>query len=380
MVNMRSSLWLWAGRLAPACLAGLLCLLPCPALAHETDNFSLPLDTELADLGDYLETVHTRVLDEVVRETNSKIEQALKAKSPPARARELERLHDPATLANAFLAKFGHRMSEDIQLERALRGKWAERTYPGKQPSHRDIWMNFSAHVPLDPRQWGMLYQSHTIRACGSYFGTDKIVHFHHLGVSYYTMYRSLLKTDVSPEAALREVIRQHTQGGILAESALLGSITTGIYSNADLAANLAGFKFFLNLTEPVVLKGQSRAPLLVRNETFWRLNHHVRPRTGWLCPYVSDHWNEALNPSLYEASMRPGIRRVLISRAEQIVQFYTRRDGRPNDPVYFDNLARELSTYDGEPYGHSGQFDKLMTIGNTCIPALQGASATQTN
>jgi hypothetical protein len=68
---------------------------------------------------------------------------------------------------------------------------------------------------------------------------------------------------------------------------------------------------------------------------------------------------------------MRPGIRRVLQHRAERIVQFYTRKDGRPNDPAYFDQLAHELSTYYGEPYGHSGQFEKLMTIGNTCMPQL---------
>ena len=47
-------------------------------------------------------------------------------------------------------------------------------------------------------------------------------------------------------------------------------------------------------------------------------------------------------------------------------------KDNRPNDPAYFDNLARELSTFYGEAYGHSGQFDKLMTIGNTCLPALE--------
>ena len=46
---------------------------------------------------------------------------------------------------------------------------------------------------------------------------------------------------------------------------------------------------------------------------------------------------------------------RALQSRAKSIVQFYTQKDGRPEDPAYFDNLARELSTYYGEPYGHSG-------------------------
>ena len=38
----------------------------------------------------------------------------------------------------------------------------------------------------------------------------------------------------------------------------------------------------------------------------------------------------------------------------------------------HVENLARELSTYYGEPYGHSGHVDELLTIGNTCIPAIQ--------
>jgi hypothetical protein len=105
-------------------------------------------------------------------------------------------------------------------------------------------------------------------------------------------------------------------------------------------------------------------------------LNRQVRPRSGWFACYISDHWNEALNPNLYDFTMRPGISRVLRSRAAHIVQFYTGKDGRPSDPAYFDNLARELSTYYGEPYGHSGDFELLMTIGNTCFPVLQNATA----
>ncbi|HZM00350.1 MAG TPA: hypothetical protein VFD43_08870, partial [Planctomycetota bacterium] len=59
------------------------------------------------------------------------------------------------------------------------------------------------------------------------------------------------------------------------------------------------GVRFFENLTEPVVLKGERREPLVVRSGVFWRLNRHVRPRSGWLAAFVSDHWNEALNPNL---------------------------------------------------------------------------------
>jgi hypothetical protein len=99
---------------------------------------------------------------------------------------------------------------------------------------------------------------------------------------------------------------------------------------------------------------------------------------SGWFRPFISDHLNEALNPNLYDATMRPHIRRILENRAEQIVEFYTICDGRPGDPDYFEQLAHELSTYYGEPYGHSGQFEKLMNVGNTCIPALEGQDPTE--
>ena len=361
-------------------LVGWLCFQPCSVPARETDNFYLPLDIDLADVGDFLEAVHTCVLEEVVKELNSRIERVLRLADPRERASRLDRLHDTATLADALIARFGYFLVEDTRLERALRGSWARKTYPARKTSHGDIWMNLSAHLPLDPRQFAVLQQSHTVRACGVYFGTDKMVHFHHLGISYYMMYRRLLERGLSTGEALRSVIEHNTRHGFFAETGLFGSLITGIYSNGDLAANLAGFKFYLNLTEEVILKGKPCAPLIVRNSTFWRLNQHVRPGSGWFCAFISDHWNEALNPSLYEASMRPGIRRVLTSRAAHIVQFYTEKDGRPNDPTYFDNLARELSTYYGEPYGHSGQFDKLMTIGNTCIRALQEKAANDRN
>ena len=50
------------------------------ASANETDNFFLPLDPEFADLGDYLELVHTRAMEQGVQEVNSRIERALNSK------------------------------------------------------------------------------------------------------------------------------------------------------------------------------------------------------------------------------------------------------------------------------------------------------------
>jgi hypothetical protein len=370
---MRSFIQRLLRALTPAGLAGPLIVGAFTASAHETDNFCLPLDTDLADLGPFLEMVHTIALQDTVSDVNARIEKALLIKNDADRVARLQRLHDPVALSEAFVGWFGHPMFEDTQLERALRGAWARRAYAGQKSSHQNIWMNFSAHFPLDLRRWTMLTQSRTVKAFGVYFGGDKLVHFHHLGEDYYRRYNALREAGLNKGAAYRKVIEHYAQGGFFSEQAFFGTLTTGVYSNADLAANHLGFKFFLNLTEEVVLKGQKREPLMVRSGVFWRLNRHVRPRSGWFSVFISDHWNEALNPNRYDASMRPGIRRFLQSRAQSIVQFYTQKDGRPEDPAYFDNLARELSTYYGEPYGHCGQVETLMTIGNTCIPVIRG-------
>ncbi len=341
------------------------------ASANETDNFFLPLDPEFADLGDYLELVHTRAMEQGVQEVNSRIERALNIKDAAKRARQLARWQTPDALAEAVAAQFGAAPAETLNLEGALGSPWAQQTFPNQRVLNLDSSMNFRGHSALDPRALLMLFQAGTIRGFGVYFGTDKILHFHKLGLAYFQRYRRLLRDGVGPAEARRNVIQYFSKGALLAEGSGFGTLTTGIYSNADMAANYAGFKFFLNLTDKVMLLGQERAPLVVRCGVFWRLNDHVRLHSGWLRPFITDHWNEALNPSLYDASMRPRIRRILQRRASSIVLFYTWQDRRPKIAAYFENLAETLSTYGGEPYGHSGRCEQLMNLGNTCIPAL---------
>jgi hypothetical protein len=342
------------------------------ASAHETDNFYLPLDAELADLGDFLGAVHTRVIEEAVNKVNAEIERAIAVKDPATRSHGLERWHDPDRIAAAVATQFKDSFTETVRSERALCSSWTKRAYPGKQAANHAIWMNFSGHFPLDPRCLIMLSQADTVKAYGVYFGVDKLTHFHQLGWAYYKLYRSLRREGLGEAEAYRQVLHRYSYTSFIAEGTIFGTIGTGVYSNADMAANHLGFKFFLNLTEKVVVKEQEREPLVVRCGVFWRVSRHVRPQSSWLAPYFSDHWNEALNPSLYDPTMRPGIRRVLRSRADRIVRFYTGKDYRPNEPAYFEDLECELSTYYGEEYGHSGKFEKLMNIGNTCFPALK--------
>jgi hypothetical protein len=357
---------------------GCICLLVFWAAsvpAPETDNFYLPLDAEMADLGPYLEAVHTLALEKAVNTVNSRIEIALGIRDDELRAKLLQRCHDPDTLVAAFMDQFSHSYFEATMVEHALKSKVARTSFPGQLTLQKNVWLNFSAHLPLEPRQFLMLAQCATVKAYDVYFGTDKLVHFHSVGWSYYQAYRSHRKEGCPPEEAVRKVVHRYSQADLLAETTFFGTLATGIYSNADLAVNLAGLKFFLNFTQRIDLNGKVLEPLIVRCGEFWQVNQHVRPRSGWFASFISDHWNEALNPNLYEFTMRPGIRRVLRHRAKHIIEFYTLKDGRPNDPAYFDHLARELSTYYGEPYGHSRDVHLLITIGNTCYPDQPGVA-----
>ena len=76
--------------------------------------------------------------------------------------------------------------------------------------------------------------------------------------------------------------------------------LTTGIRSNADLAANYAGFKFYRNLTEEVRIGDRVMPPMLVRQGPYWRLNDQVQPDSDFFTAFITPHWNEALNPNVY--------------------------------------------------------------------------------
>lgn len=98
-------------------------------------------------------------------------------------------------------------------------------------------------------------------------FGVDKIGHFFQLGyANYYKLTQGAAK--LSPADAATE--------GDKTEVGLYGLQTTGVYSNADLAANRAGMKFYQEI---------AASPSLLFD----------------IRKYVSDKWNEQNNLNLYD-------------------------------------------------------------------------------
>ncbi len=340
-----------------------------PASADETDQFTLPTDQPFADLGDYFNLVHYRVLEEVVEDFNADVERALRVRNETERDRRIEAMHDPGLIADRVRAKWGPGFFEMRTLEDVLYSRAMRETFPGHYTAFRDpFWIYFYTHLPIDPRKLVLLFQASTVKAYGVYFGTDKWGHFHDLGHFYFSDLHRMRGRDMDDEEALQRIVHNYSQGPI-SEATTIGLWATGVYSNADLAANYAGMLFYQNLHEPVELQGETHEPLMVRIGPFLALNKHVRQESGFLKPFITDHWNEALNPNLYEWGMRGPIRSRMEAMADDILKFYCDLDGRPRSAAYFNELAVELSTYFGRDYGHSGIDERIFTIGEMCFP-----------
>jgi hypothetical protein len=146
--------------------------------------------------------------------------------------------------------------------------------------------------------------------------GLDKLGHFFGQGWFYYREYKRLHDRD--PRATENDLLRGVRKYGHDLEASYLGLTSTGVYAYADLAANWSGLSFYLALfsgPDPYVV---------VANGTY------RQARTFHFADYVTDAWDEAINPS------------------------------RPRTPRFFDKVARYLrahvcAAYRADPGGFLG-------------------------
>lgn len=354
------------------------------AAGHETDQFSVPTGQEFVDLGD----LWNRLLHEAVRrsveQTNREIAAARKDPIPELGHLRLATLQSPDHIAQKVRWQFpvGLLMIEEI--EATFEREQEKEKYAGKlvlyRPQGERATYNRQSWLP-DPRQLTRttLARSSTIKVHGTHFGTDKFGHFLGWGHLYYLQYRLSRGLGLSPEEALRATIATGNENPV-GEMGLHGLITTGVYSNADLAANLVGAKFYINLTEPVSLKGQHCPPMLECDGDYWQLAPHVQPEGRFFSLFVSDHFDEALNPCVYEPVMRGSVREFVRDHAAQLVDWYAGSDPLQRSSEWFDQRWRTLTTYYGEDYGHWGDENNLVLMSELCFdrsPARHQAIAT---
>ncbi len=134
-----------------------------------------------------------------------------------------------------------------------------------------------------------------TLRLGGVLIGSDKLGHFMSQGFKYYRRHDGGLD-----EPAVMRLGRRTEVG-------FFGKVTTGVFSNADLVANYEGYRFYRGLFEDGVVPGK---PAIVA----WRGGRPHLQRPFDFADYVTDFWDEALNPNDYGTHLEIRVLRSLVA------------------------------------------------------------------
>ena len=340
-----------------------------PSIAHETDNFTPPSGTPLADVElDLMRLFHQR-LSNLVEELN---DQRAKAIERGYSREKIDQMQRPELLAQRCRNQWLITPLVIDRLELKLREKtWLVR-HPGQPTALRRInWIYTFGHLPVDPRQLILALHASTIRIGDSYQGTDKYGHFIIKGIWHYRRYLKLRDDDVPHQEALGRLGAFSTSWNLLeSERGLFGGVTTGVWSNADLAADYLGALFMINLTETVRVNGADRPPILVLDGDTWRLNDHVRPDGKLVRWYFnSPHLDEALNPSC----LIPAFREITISaiqdRADGFLAWRTNANGLRPSAGTLRSIYQRIATLDGVDYGRSELNGRIISTSDVCWP-----------
>ena len=337
--------------------------------AHEVDQYDIPLGQELVDHGDYWDDLLYGAVQRAVTKTNQELSEA-KRLVPGLRQLRLSQLNSTSALTKRVRSELPGSMAVIGELEYKLHYASAKPEQPNQVQAHYSSpWSGIYGSLPFwpDPRIWNRMnfLRCSTIKMHGQYVGIDKVSHFVGMGSIYYKYYHCARLAGRSQEAAVKTAVGVGKYGPI-SENWLVGGLPTGIYSNADMSANYAGLKYYINVTEPVVIRGQVQPPMVVFDGQQFQLQPHVQPE--YFAMFISRHWDEVLNPCFHEWTIRGKIKDRIASQRENILERYAGNNPAHRTPEYFDAIQTDCLTWFGESYGHSGHLDKLITVSQTCF------------
>jgi len=346
---------------AASILLFLLLSHPAQRLAFETDQYNLPT-TPLADIGDELHEYTLENIQRAIGKINAEIvtkqtcidrttDRLPYCRNVAADRKRLEYLRSEAAVAREIFGRLGYGI---IAFARA--GNWINSHKFRAQPARFKTSFANSIFVSI-PTDYFTI--SPTVNVYGVQFGTDKIAHFFQQGYQYYRIHeRETAKGAREPNATQKAVA-----WGRMTENTYYGTLVGGVFSNADLYANYAGMRFFEGLAKAVKIGNFTRPATLVLKNGVWELNVPGVSNENLLRPFISEHLNEALNPSLYIPGLRSSIRGIV--RRQSCPQWRTLLPARTRED--FQSVTDSLSLWNGENYGHK-ESKKFVTIANTCF------------
>ncbi len=345
----------------------LCCILPAQSFsvrAFETDQYNLP-EKPLADIGDEVTDYARENIAKAIGKINAQIvrhqnclagnSKQSGCDSPEKERAELAELRSEAAIVRAVFKPLGGGIPPFTNS-----GTWMESNRFKAQPARFKTSFGRSIYhtSPIN-----YLTISETVRLYGIELGTDKIAHIFQQGYTYYRIVERARAKKIS----YGEGVRKAVNWGRMTEKTFYGYWASGVYSNADLAANFAGMKFYENLTREIRIGERTLPPILVLKGGVWAFNENVNLRESLLKPFISNHLNEALNPSVFVSlfGFRAGIRKTV------------KKQACPQWRKEFPNLTRaeiaetseKLKLWDGADYGFKESSD-FITIANTCFDA----------
>jgi hypothetical protein len=141
-----------------------------------------------------------------------------------------------------------------------------------------------------------ILPMARTIRIGDVYLGTDKLSHFFGFGRRYHKRYIRFREEGLSEESAMEKTV----EWGMWCERYLVGNLTDGVYSYADLEANFQGMMMARAFCE-------SPVPYLVVQGNRW-----LQARPIDIVPFVTPAFDESYNLSRYIGTRKHQVMRVL--------------------------------------------------------------------
>jgi hypothetical protein len=352
-------------RLAAMIVLSCLLLSPTHILAFETDQYDLP-PVPLADIGEEVSEHVEQKLRNAVDKVNAEVSIRLRcvsgyADGGPGRGCDslkaeqsrLAHLQSDAAMVDGAFDELGAGVPPFTSM-----GTWMDSHHFRGQPARYRTSYVKSIFVLLPPIA---LTISPTVNMYGSEFGTDKIAHLFQQGYTYYKIYHRALTEGATPEEATAKAVRW----GQKSERTFFGTLVAGVYSNGDLAANYVGLKFYEGLTQAITVGDSTRPAVLLLKDGFWTFNDDVNLRAELLKVFISDHLNEALNPSIFTKNLglRWYIRRTV--RKRSCAQWFERYPALSMSGL--EEQSRALRLWQSEDYGFTDS-EHFVTIANTCF------------